>query len=90
LQNIAGNDASIFLFRFELQSNRSIDFVLNEEIAADMYPDVDEDLNPLVHACCETLLRYQHLSVSNIIMDGHLMSLGGFELSITHSASGQA
>ena len=50
-----GNDASIFLFRFELQSNRSIDFVLNEEIAADMYPDVDEDLKPLVHACCETM-----------------------------------
>jgi hypothetical protein len=42
LKNIAGNDASIFLFRFELLSNRSIDFVLNEEIAADMYPDVNE------------------------------------------------
>ncbi len=83
MQNIAGNDASIFLFRFELLSNRSIDFVLNEEIAADMYPDVDADLKPLVHGCCETLLRYQHLSVGNIIMDGHFMSAGGFEVMLS-------
>ncbi len=57
MKNIAGNDVSIFLFRFELLGSRGIDFVLNEEIAADMYPDVDEEMKPLVHACCETLLR---------------------------------
>jgi hypothetical protein len=56
LKNIAGNEASIFLFRFELRG-RGIDFVLNEAIAADMYPEVDEELKPLVHACCKTLLR---------------------------------
>ena len=83
MQNIAENDASIFfLFRFELVAN-GIDFVLNEEIAADMYPDVDEDLKPLVHACCETLLRYQHLTVSNTIMDGHFMNSGGFEVMLS-------
>jgi hypothetical protein len=69
-ENIAGNEVSIFLFRFELRG-RGIDFVLNEEIAADVYPDVDEELKPLVHACCETLLRYQRLSVSDTIMDGN-------------------
>ena len=37
VKNLAGNDVSIFLFRFELSGN-SIDFVLNKAIAADMYP----------------------------------------------------
>jgi len=58
LKNIAGNEVSIFLFRFELRGN-GIDFVLNEAIAEDMYPDIDEKMQPLVHACCETLLRYR-------------------------------
>jgi len=82
LKNIAGNEVSIFLFRFELRS-RGIDFVLNETIAADMYPDVDEEMKPLVHACCETLLRYKHLTVSNTIMDGNLLSSGGFEVMLS-------
>ena len=82
LKNIAGNDASIFLFRFE-RRGRGIDFVLNETIAADMYPDVDEELKPLVHACCDTLLRYRHLSVSNTMMDGNFLSSGGFEVNLS-------
>ncbi len=82
MKNIAGNEISIFLFRFELHG-RGIDFVLNEEIAADMYPDVNEELTPLVHACSETLLRYQHLTVSQTIMDGHFMSSGGFEVMLS-------
>jgi hypothetical protein len=82
LKNIAGNEVSIFLFRFELRG-RGIDFVLNEEIAADMYPEVDEELKPLVHACCETLLRYQHLSVSNTIMDGNYLKSGEFEVMLS-------
>jgi hypothetical protein len=82
LKNIAGNEVSIFLFRFELRGS-CIDFVLNETIAADMYPDVDEELKPLVHACCETLLRYKHLSVSNTIMDGNFLATGGFEVMLS-------
>jgi len=82
LKNIAGNDVSIFLFRFELRVS-GIDFVLNETIAADMYQDVDEKLTPLVHACCETLLRYKDLSVSNIIMDGNFLAEGGFEVMLS-------
>jgi len=43
LKNLAGNDVSIFLFRFEIIFN-GINFVLNEGIAEDMYPDLDEKL----------------------------------------------
>jgi hypothetical protein len=82
LKNLAGHDVSIFLFRFELSSN-GIDFVLNRGIAADMYPDLDEKLKPLVHACCETLLRYRHLSVSNTIMDGNILDTGEFEVMLS-------
>jgi hypothetical protein len=82
LKNIAGNDVSIFLFRFELRGS-GIDFVLNEAIAADMYRDVDERIKPLVHACCETLLRYKHLSISNTIMDGNFLSSGEFEVMLS-------
>jgi hypothetical protein len=82
LKNIAGNDVSIFLFRFELRGN-GIDFVLNEAIAGDMYPDVDESIMPLVRRCCETLLRYRHLSVSNVIMDGNILATGEFEVMLS-------
>ena len=82
MENIAGNDVSIFLFRFELLGN-GIDFVLNEAIAADMYQDIDEKIKPLIHACSETLLRYRHLSVSNTIMDGNILATGEFEVMLS-------
>src|SRR5215470_10117845 len=82
LQNLAGNDVSIFLFCFELRGN-GIDFVLNQAIAAEMYQDVDEKLKPLAHACCETLLRYKHLSVSTTIMDGNVLTTGEFEVMLS-------
>jgi hypothetical protein len=82
VKNLAGNDVSIFLFRFEFISN-GINFVLNEGIAADMYQDVDEKLKPLAHACCETLVRYKHLSVSNTIMDGNILDTGEFEVMLS-------
>src|SRR6266536_1157040 len=82
LKNLGENDVSIFLFRFELISN-GMNFVLNKEIAADMYQDVDEKIKPLAHACCETLLRYKHLSVNNIIMDGNILDSGEFEVMLS-------
>jgi hypothetical protein len=82
LKNLAGNDVALFLFRFVLRG-KGIDFVLNEGIAADMYPDVDEKLKPLVHACCETLLRYRRLSVSDAIMDGTILDTGEFEVMLS-------
>jgi len=82
LKNIAGNDVSIFLFRFELRG-KGIDFILNEAIAADMYQDIDDKMKPLVHACCETLVRYRQLSVGNIIMDGNILTTGEFEVMLS-------
>ncbi|MCX7099839.1 MAG: hypothetical protein NTV43_18245 [Methylococcales bacterium] len=82
MKNIAGHDVSVFLYRFQLLGN-SIDFVLNEVIAADMYPDIDEKMKPLVHVCCETLLRYRHLSASNTIMDGNFLVTGEFEVMLS-------
>src|SRR4029453_4368998 len=82
LKNVAGNDVSLFLFRFELHGN-GINFVLNKAIAADMYEDVDEKIKPLAHACCETLSRYRRLSVSNIIMDGNILATGEFEVMLS-------
>ena len=82
LKNLGGNDVSLFLFRFELGGN-GIAFVLNQAIAADMYPDLDEKLKPLAHACCETLLRYKHLSVSDTIMDGTILDTGEFEVMLS-------
>jgi hypothetical protein len=82
LKDLAGNAVSIFLFRFELRGN-GIDFVVNQAIAADMYHDVDEKLQPLAHACCETLLRYRHLSVSHTIMDGNILDTGAFEVMLS-------
>lgn len=82
LKNLAGNDVSIFLFRFVLTGN-GINFVLNKAIAADTYQDLEEKLKPLAHACCETLLRYKHLSVSNTIMDGNILNTGEFEVMLS-------
>lgn len=83
MKNIAGNDVAIFLFRFELLDSNRIDFVVNEAIAEDMYPDIDAKMKPLVHVCCETLLRYRHLSVSNTIMDGNFLVTGEFEVMLS-------
>src|SRR5438128_10895401 len=82
LQNVAGNDVSLFLFRFALRGN-GINFVLNKAIATDMYEDVDEKIKPLAHACCETLARYRRLSVSNTIMDGNILATGAFEVMLS-------
>ena len=82
LKNIAGHDVSIFLFRFQLLSN-GIDFVLNEAIAEDMYPDIDAKMKLLVHVCCETLLQYRFLSLSNTIMDGNYLATGEFEVMLS-------
>ena len=82
LKNLGGNDVSLFLFRFELGGN-GITFVLNKAIAADMHPDLDEKIKPLAHVCCETLLRYKHLSVSDTIMDGTILDTGESEVMLS-------
>ncbi len=44
---------------------------------------MDEKLKPLVHACCETLLRYKALSVSATLMDGNILTSGEFEVMLS-------
>lgn len=82
IRNIAGNEVSIFLFRF-VQHPRGIDFVLNEAIAGDMEPDIDARLAPLVDTCGRVLMRYKHLSIGDIIMDGNILTTGQFEVMLS-------
>ena len=82
MKNLAGHPVSIFLFRFVIHGD-GISFVLNESIAEDISQDIDEKIKPLIHACCETLLRYKHLSVGNTIMDGNILEDGGFEVMLS-------
>jgi len=60
-----------------------MDFILNEGIAADMYQDLEAQLKPLVHACCETLARYRSLSRSKVIIDGNFLVSGEFEVMLS-------
>ena len=82
MKNLVGNDVSIFLFRFVLRKN-GISFVLNESIAEDMYPNIEEQIQPLVHVCSETLLRYKKLCLGETIMDGNIMVDSCFEVQLS-------
>jgi hypothetical protein len=80
--NIAGHPVSIFLFRFVLRKN-GISYVVNESIAEDMYPEIDAMIEPLVHACSETLLRYKKHSQGDTIMDGNILTDNCFEVMLS-------
>lgn len=82
MKNLAGNNVSIFLFQFVLRKN-AISFVLNESIAEDMFPEIGEQIQPLVHACCETLLRHKDLCKGEVIMDGNILTDGCFEVMLS-------
>ncbi len=82
MKNLAGNDVSIFLFRFVLRNN-GISFVLNESIAEDLYPDIEGQLKPLVQVCSETLMRHKHLCHDNTIMDGNILDDNCFEVMLS-------
>ena len=82
MKNLAGHDVSIFLFRFVLRKN-AISFVLNEGIAEDLYPQTETQLQPLVQACSETLLRYKERCLGETIMDGNILLDGDFEVMLS-------
>ncbi|EGQ8057068.1 hypothetical protein HPX47_004519 [Vibrio alginolyticus] len=82
MKNLAGNEVSIFLFRFERQEN-ALSFVLNETIAEDLYPDTQTQLLPLIHVCCEILLRYRHRCRTNTIMDMNILMDGDLEVMLS-------
>jgi hypothetical protein len=72
----------IFLFRFDVVNN-GMNFVLNEGIAEDMYPDLDELLKPLVDSTCGVLGHYKIYSKSNPIMQGQILDTGEFEVNLS-------
>ncbi|MGG5741968.1 hypothetical protein [Bacillus cereus group sp. IBL03679] len=53
----------IFLFRFDV-TDKGMDFILNEEIAKDMYPDLEEMLRDLVKSLCSILEYYKTCGAS--------------------------
>jgi hypothetical protein len=72
----------IFLFRFDVVGN-GIDFVLNETIAEDMEPDLEEMLRTLVMPACDLLLMYKHHSKSNPIFKGWIHDSGELEVKLS-------
>ncbi|MBH8609382.1 hypothetical protein [Thermoactinomyces sp. CICC 10521] len=57
----------IFLFRFD-KANNGLDFILNQAIAEDMYPDIHEKMIPLVEATGQALNHYKMKSIQNTVM----------------------
>lgn len=69
----------IFLYRFDLKEN-GIDFVLNEQIAADMLPQYDVLLRPLVTLLAETLQLYRLLSKEPTLLTSNMRENGEIEV----------
>ena len=69
----------IFLYNFEIKSN-GIDFVLNEEIAKDMYADLEVHLRSIVESTSHLLINYKYLSKSNIIMNAKILDTDELEI----------
>ncbi|MFC7439585.1 hypothetical protein [Laceyella putida] len=57
----------IFLFRFDKTTN-GLDFILNEGIAQDMYPDIHEKIIPLVESTARALDHYKIHSIHDTVM----------------------
>ncbi|MFC7440391.1 hypothetical protein [Laceyella putida] len=58
----------IFLFRFD-KARDGLDFILNQAIAQDMYPDIHEKLIPLVELTGQALSPYKIHSTRNTVME---------------------
>ena len=74
----------IFLYRFDKHKTKNgIDFVLNEGIAEDMYPDLELLLRPLVRSVSEFLMSYKDYSKTDTIFSGRIRDTN--ELEVTFS-----
>lgn len=69
----------IFLYRFDVKENH-INFVLNEQIAADMLPQYDVLLRPLVTSLAETLQLYCSLSKQPTLLTSKIQDSGEIEV----------
>ncbi|MED3324572.1 hypothetical protein P4377_24425 [Bacillus thuringiensis] len=72
----------IFLYRFDLKEN-GIDFVLNEQIAADMLPHYDALLRPLVASLADRLQLYRSLSTHPAILTGKILNNGQLKVMLS-------
>jgi hypothetical protein len=57
----------IFLFQLDVMGS-GINFALNEQIAADMYPDLEAKMRPIVVETCDVLQKYKQHSKGNPIL----------------------
>ncbi|WP_028777303.1 hypothetical protein [Shimazuella kribbensis] len=58
----------IFLFQSDVTGS-GINFVLNEQIARDMYPDLVEKMRPIIVETCDVLQNYKQHSKGNPILE---------------------
>ncbi|HFK1812607.1 TPA: hypothetical protein ACGXQD_005793 [Bacillus cereus] len=72
----------IFLYRFDVKDNH-INFVLNEQIAADMLPHYDALLRPVVASLADTLRLYRSLSKHPTILTGKILDNGQLEVMLS-------
>ncbi|MCQ6307190.1 hypothetical protein [Bacillus cereus] len=72
----------IFLYRFDVKEN-AIHFVLHEQIAADMLPQYDVLLRPLVTSLADTLQLYRSLNKHPTILTGKILDNGQLEVMLS-------
>lgn len=75
-------DLLIFLFRFDV-TDKGMDFILNEEIAKDMYPDLEEMLRDLVKSLCSILEYYKVYNKEKTIFSGVIHDNGEAEVTLS-------
>lgn len=56
---------------------------MNEQLAADMEPDLEEMLRTLVMPACDLLLMYNHHSTENPIFRGWMHDSGELEVKLS-------
>ncbi|HDR7494664.1 hypothetical protein [Bacillus tropicus] len=72
----------IFLFRIDV-TDKGMDFILNEEIAKDMYPDLEEMLRDLVKSLCSILEYYKVYNKEKTIFSGVIHDNGEAEVTLS-------
>lgn len=82
MNNIAGHEASIFLFKFIINGN-GISCILNDSIAEDMRQNAKEQFQSLSTACMQTLQRYKELSRGDVIFDCYILTDGHVEVMLS-------
>ena len=63
--------------------DNGIDFILNEGIAEDMYPEYELMLQPLVKSTCETLMMYKYFSKCNPILSCRILDSNELEVMLS-------